>query len=161
MRDVTLPAALLFTALGLALAFAPRRAWVPCFFAVISSLAAFTFLSLPPRWLEGILGGCWMSVIATAAMPHFPRGLRPVTALGLAVNAGIWAGAIASISGSRVALVDALPCLLVVLPASWVSSRFTTVPVRVVSSWVMVVAVLAVTLQVLPVTPGYLPDHLE
>jgi len=31
----------------------------------------------------------------------------------------------------------------------------------VMSSWVIAVAVLALTLQLLPVTPGYLPDHLE
>jgi len=30
-----------------------------------------------------------------------------------------------------------------------------------VSSWVIAIAALAATLQLLPVTPGYLPDHLE
>jgi len=156
-----LPAALLFTALGLALAFVPRRTWAQCFLALISILATLSFLPLPQRWLEGTFAGCWMSVIATAATLHLRRGLRPVAAIALAVNAGIWAGAVASVSGSRPGLLSALPSLLVVLPASWVSSRFTAVPVKVVSSWVMVVAVLAVALQVLPVTPGYLPDHLE
>jgi hypothetical protein len=32
---------------------------------------------------------------------------------------------------------------------------------RIVSSWLIAVALLAATLQMLPVTPGYLPDHLE
>jgi len=30
-----------------------------------------------------------------------------------------------------------------------------------VSSWIIAIAVLAGTLQLLAVTPGYLPDHLE
>jgi hypothetical protein len=33
--------------------------------------------------------------------------------------------------------------------------------VKVVSSWLIAVAVLAATLQFLPVTPGYMPDHLD
>jgi hypothetical protein len=40
-------------------------------------------------------------------------------------------------------------------------ARFGPLAIKVVSSWVIVIAVLAATLQVLPVTPGYLPDHLE
>ena len=60
-----------------------------------------------------------------------------------------------------VCVLQALPFVLIFLPASWVVARTTSIPVKVVSSWVIAVAVLAATLQLLPVTPGYLPDHLE
>lgn len=161
MRGGVAPAALLFLALGLALAFAPRSARVPSLLVLCATLGAFTFLPLPQAWLEGVFLGCWVSVIATAASVHLVRGLGPFTALLLSLNAGIWAGAVSSLSGARLDLLKALPCLLISVPASWVVRRHASVPVKVVSSWVMAVAVLAVTLQLLPVTPGYLPDHME
>ena len=34
-------------------------------------------------------------------------------------------------------------------------------PLKVLSSWLIAVVALAATLELLPVTPGYLPDHLD
>jgi hypothetical protein len=79
----------------------------------------------------------------------------------LSLNAGAWAGAAIRLSGSWVDLSIALPCALLVFPAAWAVGRYASIPVKVVSSWVIAVAVLAATLQFLAVTPGYLPDHLE
>jgi hypothetical protein len=39
--------------------------------------------------------------------------------------------------------------------------RRVVIALKVVASWVMAIMVLAALLRVLPVTPGYLPDHLE
>jgi len=64
------PPALLFAALGLALAFAPRAAWRRACSRSFVTLCSFTFLSVPPGWLEGVFLGCWISVIATAASVH-------------------------------------------------------------------------------------------
>jgi len=75
MRGGVVPPALLFAALGLALAFAPRAAWAPSLLALFVTLCSFTFLSVPPGWLEGVFLGCWISVIATAASVHLVRGL--------------------------------------------------------------------------------------
>jgi hypothetical protein len=161
MRGGVLPPALLFIALGLALAFAPRRAWVPSFLALFATLGACTLLPVPHVWLEGVFLGCWISVIVTAANVHLIRGLRPWTASALSVNTGVWASAVVSVSGSRLDLLAALPCVFIFMPASWVIARRAPIAVKVVSSWVIAVAVLAATLQLLPVTPGYLPDHLE
>jgi hypothetical protein len=161
MRAGVTPAALLFVALGLALAFTPRATRAPSLLALFASLGAFTFLPAPQRWQEAAFSGCWISVIATAASVHLARGLSRFEALGLSLNAGMWASAVISVSGSRLDLLKALPWMLIVLPASWVVRRHVSVPVKVVSSWVIAVAVLAVTLQLLPVTPGYLPDHME
>jgi hypothetical protein len=160
MRVGVVPAALLFVALGLALAFAPRSARAASLLALIATLGVFTFVPTPQAWLEGVFLGCWIAVIATAASVHL-RGLGLLAALVLSVDAGIWASAVISLSGSRLDLLKALPCSLILLPASWVVRRYDSVPVKVVSSWIIAVAVLAITLQLLPVTPGYLPDHME
>ena len=162
MRGGALPPALLFTALGLALAFAPRSARVASLLALVASVSAFSFLPIPQSWLEGVYLAFWISVIATAASVHFARGLaRPSVALALSLNAGAWASGVVHLSGSPLDLVKALPCVLILFPASWVVGRHTSIPVKVVSSWIIAVAVLAATLQLLTVTPGYLPDHLE
>ena len=161
MRAGVVPAALLCLALGLALAFATRGARRSSLVALAATLGVFAFVPTPRAWLEGVFLGCWLAVIATAASVHLGRGFGLFTALVLSVNAGIWASAVISLSGSRLDLLKALACWLIVFPASWVVRRHDSVPVKVVSSWVIAVAVLAITLQLLPVTPGYLPDHLE
>jgi hypothetical protein len=161
MRGGVVPPALLFAALGLALAFAPRGAWAPSLLALLATLGAFTFLPVPQAWLEGVFLGCWISVIATAASVHLVRGVSPRAALALSVNAGVWTSAVVSLSGSRLDLLKALPCVLILFPAWWAVGRYASIPVKVVSSWVIAIAVLAATLQLLPVTPGYLPDHMD
>jgi hypothetical protein len=161
MRGGVVPPALLFVALGLALAFSPRRAWGPSLFALSLTLAAGTLVRLPQTWLEGVFFGCWASVIVTAASVHLGRGLRTWAAIALSLNAALWASAVVCLSGSKLDLLKALPCVLVFLPASWAVRKYAAIPVKVVSSWVIAVAILAATLQLLPVTPGYLPDHLE
>ena len=72
MRGGVVPPALLFVALGLALAFARRSAWIPSLLTLFATLGAFTFLPVPQVWLEGVFLGCWISVIATAAMLFEP-----------------------------------------------------------------------------------------
>lgn len=39
--------------------------------------------------------------------------------------------------------------------------RGLTLAVKVVVSWLIAVALLNAALRLLPVTPGYLPDHVE
>jgi hypothetical protein len=155
------PPALLLVALGLALAFAPRKAWAPSLLALCATLAAFAFVPVPEPWLESVFLVCWISVIVTAASVHLSGGLNAYAALALSVNAGVWASAVICLSGSRLDLLKALPCVLIFLPASWLVNRHASIAVKVASSWVIAIAILAATLQLLPVTPGYLPDHME
>jgi hypothetical protein len=155
------PPALLFAALGLALAFAPRSIWVPSLLTLFAALGLFTFVPVPQTWLEGVFLCCWISVIATAASVHLARGLSAYAALGLSLNAGIWASAVISLSGSRLDLPEALPWVFILFPASWMVGRYASIPLKVLSSWLIAIAILAATLQLLPVTPGYLPDHME
>lgn len=79
----------------------------------------------------------------------------------LAVNSGIWAGAVISVAGRKSDLLLALPCTLTLLPGAWLVRRGGRIAVKVASSWLIAIAILAATLQFLPVTPGYLPDHME
>jgi len=161
LRGGALPPALLCAALGLALAFAPRRAWGPSLVVLAGTATSVAVAPVPPSWLEAIFLGCWMSVAASAATVHLRNALSPRWAFALSLNAGFWSGAVVAIAGSRLDLLKALPCVLVLLPAAWIVGRRAPIVVKVVSSWLIAVAVLAATLQFLPVTPGYMPDHLD
>jgi hypothetical protein len=161
VRGGVLPAALLCMALGLALAFSSRRAWLLNVALLTVCATAVVFASVPASWVEGIFMGCWASIVATAAAVHAPKGLSMPAAVVLSVNAGIWVGAIAAVSGLRFNLVKTVPCVLALLPAAFIIGRRAPIVVKVVASWLVAVAVLAGTLPLLPVTPGYLPDHLE
>ena len=50
---------------------------------------------------------------------------------------------------------------LAVLPTVWSVDRRVVMALRVVASWLMAIAMLGAMLQFIPVTPGYLPDHME
>jgi hypothetical protein len=128
---------------------------------LIMTVAVLSFFPVPRAWLEGVFLCCWISVIVTAACVHLRHGLASWAALALSLNAGVWACGVVSVSGSRSDLLKALPLVLISIPASWVIARYASIPIKVVSSWVIAVALLTASLQFLPVTPGYLPDHLE
>jgi len=110
-----------------------------------------------------LAGGRFLGLlaIASAATVHLPKGLGPRAALALSINAGFWSGAVIALAGSQLDLLKALPCAFVLLPAAWLVSRRAPIAVKVVASWLIAVAILAATLQFLPVTPGYMPDHME
>ncbi|WP_040845270.1 hypothetical protein, partial [Nitrospirillum viridazoti] len=65
MRSALPPLLLLYAALALSLASAPRRAWRLCLglLALVAGVAA----TLPPPWHDGVFVGCWISVAVTAA----------------------------------------------------------------------------------------------
>lgn len=162
MRGSALAAALLCGAFGLAVGFAPRRAWTPSLVALTASATLLPMATTIPReWAEGVFLGCWTSVAATAMTAYLPRAIGFPQALVLSLNAGFWCGAVIALAGSRSDLLNALPCVLVLLPAAWMIRHRAAIVVKVVSSWLIAVSVLTATLQFLPVTPGYLPDHIE
>jgi hypothetical protein len=137
LRGGALPPALLCAAIGLALSFAPRSAWLPSVVTLTTTTFALAALPISRDWLEGVFLGCWASVAATAA------------------------GAELALTGSRLDIAKALVCVLLLFPAGFIVGWRAPIIVKVVSSWLIAVAILAATLQFLPVTPGYLPDHLD
>jgi len=161
MRDGITPCVLLFAAFGLALAFAPRSAWLPSLGALLSMLAAPSIVSSGRGWLDAAFLGCWISVIIIAGTVQLFRKLPSWAALLLSIDAGAWASAVTSLTDSRLQVLAASPCVLIAWPAVWMTRRYGPIPIRVASSWLIAIAALSGFLQFLPVTPGYLPDHLE
>ena len=134
----------------------------------MTSLAAFVVMTIgvavspvPRGCLDYAFFGCWLSVIASAATVHLRGGLSAPVALALSLNSGFWSGAVIALAGSHLDLLKALPCVLAIFPAALSVRLRIPIAVKVVSSWLIAMAVLAATLQFLPVTPGYMPDHLE
>jgi hypothetical protein len=161
MRGGALPPALLAAALGIALAFArsrERRTGL-CLFAAIA--LAVSQVPWPRPWLDGVFVACWAGVVAGAASVHLPLRLRRAVALPLAVNAGVWAGAVVALAGLPGDLIKALPWVLLAVPAARLTDTRAAIALKVAASWLIAVAALAALLPFLPVTPGYLPDHLD
>lgn len=160
MRGGALPPALLCAALGFALAFGPRRTMPLALAVLVMSAFAASFFIVPLGWQDGVFLGCWISVAGTALTVHLPKGLGQRLALFLALNAGLWVGAVISTAGSRFDLLKSLPAVLVCWPAAWLVARNRGIAIKVASSWLIAVALLAAGLTLVP-TPGYKPDHMD
>lgn len=161
MRGGVPAAMLLCAAFGLALAFAPRRVWLGCVGLVaVSAIGGFA-LKLPRSSIDLVFLLGWLSVIACAASVHLRNGLSPHLARLLAIDAGLWSGAMIAAEGRWLDLPAAWLCMLALMPAALALHWRVPIAAKVMSSWLIAIAVLAAALPYLPVTPGYLPDHLE
>ena len=160
MRGGVVPPALLFAALACMLAFAPRATRLPAVIAALVAAVSVAQAPLPPKWVEYVFLGCWASTVATAALVHFPRRLTGWRPIALGANAGVWAGATVAIAGTTLDLAKAAPWLALVIPGAWLVATKRGVAVKVVSSWLIAIALLAAVLPIVP-TPGYAPDHME
>lgn len=161
MRGGALPPALLLAALAFVLAHASLRVRIWSLVALLGAIAVLSLAALPRDWLEAAFLGCWISTAATAAAVHLPRGPGPIGGILLSLNAGFWAQAVVTLSGTPHDLLAALAVIILVVPAAWLVARRASIAVKVASSWLIAIAILAAVLPFLPVTPGYLPDHLE
>ncbi len=165
MRDATLTCTLMCVALGVLFGptATPNRVWGIVAFGVSTLVMNFVLaeLTIPPAWADVVFLNSWISVLGCAISIYLrqPVGLFP--ALLLSLNAGVWCGTVNALAGSTLGLVKALPAVAVLWPVGWAARYRDGLAVKVVATWLMAVAVLAGTLQFLPVTPGYLPDHLE
>lgn len=161
MRGGALPPALMASALGFALAFAPRRTIPSSVVAFVGVAVAASVLKPPSVWTDAIFYGCWTSIIITALLVHLPKPMSLRTTLPLAANAGFWAGAVIAAAGAPLDLARALPWVLICVPASWLIARKLGIGIKVVASWLVAVSVLAAALPTLTPTPGYVGDHME
>jgi hypothetical protein len=161
VRGGALPPALLCAALGFALAFAETKLWRVGIISVVVAAVAAAWVRLPAGWTDAVFLGCWSSTALNSARVNLVGCSGRKATVLLCVNTGIWAGAVISVAGRKADLLVALPCMVTLLPASWAVRRGGAIAVRVVCSWLLAVAILAATLQFLPVTPGYLPDHMD
>jgi hypothetical protein len=161
MRGGALPPALLCAALGLGLASAETKAVLLGLGALVVAACAIALAPVPAVWADDAFLGCWTSIIASAAIVHSPQTLRYKAAFAISLNAGVWTGALIALAPSKDELLEALPLALCAWPAAWARRRGQAIVLKVLASWLIAVAVLAATLQFLPATPGYLPDHMD
>ena len=165
MRGTVLPVTLLCA--GLALALGRSAAWIGMLGVVVLICAAaavslaLTSVGMSPGWADGVYLACWISVAGSALSVYLPRPVGVVAAVILALDAGVFCGSISALTGALQGLWAGLLGLVVLLPVGWTAQRNLLLPLKVVSSWLVAMAALAAILQFLPVTPGYLPDHVE
>ena len=161
MRGAALPPALLCLALGLGLASARGKTAVLGLAVLVVTASAVAFVPVPESWSDIVFLGCWMSIIASAAIVYAPWTLEDKAALALSLNGGVWTGALIALAPSKLGLIHALPFSLCAWPGAWARRRGEAIGLKVLASWLIGVAALAATLQFLPATPGYLPDHMD
>lgn len=160
MRGGVLPAGLIFAAIGFALAFAPGRIRLPAVLVAVAGAIVMIQFAFDVSHAEAIYLACWTSVVMAAASVHYsgPRSEWAVLPLSLACGAA--AGSVIALAGTLPDLAVAVPAVLVIVPASWLVARGNGIAVKVVSSWLIAIAILAAALPLTP-TPGYAPDHME
>lgn len=162
MRGAGISAGLLLAALAFALAFLPRR--IAAGGALLAGLAALAGTYLPPAAnLDLIYAGCWVSLVIAALGVYWPRALQrvPWLAAVLALDCGIWAGLVMASEPAAARPPWSLAALLLVIPASLCIERGWTIAPRVVTSWLLAVALLVGAIPHLVIHPGYVRDHME
>jgi hypothetical protein len=162
MMGGNVAAGLLLAVCAFMLAFVPRRTGLFGLAVSVVMLVAVVAagLALPVKWA---FAGCWISLIVTAMLVYFPQGLRPWPWLApiIAANAGFWAGQVIMVEGDWHDAMLVLPVWLVIIPAIVCVTRGWALPVRIVTSWLLAVALLVGSIPYLVVHPGYEADHKE
>jgi hypothetical protein len=157
MRDPGLLVILLATGAGLVLG--PQR-WKATLAgasgSILAMLATSAFAIGPPA--DIVWSAAWAVVAAMAMATWLPR-LGAALPVVLACAAGAVGGGL-SAAVSNLLLFLAILALSTVMTAG-VAGRGWALAPKVVAGWLLAVAALNATLAVLPVTPGYLPDHME
>lgn len=159
MNGGVLPALLVATAFALANASGAFRALALVVFVVIAAIVAL--VPIPASRSDAAHLACWISIVACGASAYAPDTLRSRFAIALAAGAGAAAGVVIAVADEPVMVALVPPVAGVAMLAARAAARHVPVAPKVVASWLIAVALLATLLQLVPVTPGYLPDHLE
>lgn len=173
MNADSLAPSLLCAAHGLALAFVRPRVrrvgaapgLIVMIAAVVASVHVMRQAWIPMAAQQMVVKqatqACWFGGVVCTASVYLPAAVLRRIAPLLAVCTGLCCGIATTGQGDGFGLLRTLPWLLLSWPAAGLIDRGAAVAVKVACSWLLAVAVLAATLAWLPVTPGYLPDHLE
>jgi hypothetical protein len=156
---------LMCAAVGIPLGLSARqiRTWGIAALGISALLAnvLLAYVRVSPTWADAFFLNSWISILGCAACVHLRHPVGVIAAAILSLNAGLWCGALNALAEAPYAALETLPAVAILWPVSWAVCYKSTVAVKVVASWLMAVALLAATLQFLPITPGYLPDHIE
>ena len=160
MNAGILPMLLISATVGLLLSLTTRRnAWFG-FAAIAASGLTVSLFALPPRLSTPIFICAWLSVIVTAVITYLPPRLPERWAIPLSINAGVWVGALSSLSGRKLDLLLAVPVVLIFILGQWIVARGLGLGIKVVASWMIAIATLSIFVSMIP-TPGYAPDHMQ
>ena len=161
MRDTHLALALLGAANGLQAGLSPGR--LPPMMAMMiglaTGLAASRLAAVATDHL--LVAACAMSILSAGAC-WLPQRARPLAAgVVLSLCSGLIAGHLAMASDLLQTAGFAGACVFAVVATVALRRRGWSLAVLVVAGWLIAIGTLNLTLTVLPVTPGYAPDHLE
>ncbi|OBX19814.1 hypothetical protein A9995_04445 [Erythrobacter sp. QSSC1-22B] len=161
MAGTDIAAGLLLAVLACALAFLGRRAaFAGAGIAAAGTLTAALFIGPVPADIA--LAGCWISVAIASLGVFWPRYPQLLVAGSLLFSAfaGLCAGLVLGQpdAGSHPLTVLAiLP--LVLAPAMLCIGRGWDIAPRILTSWLLSVAMLVGAIPYLVDHPGYVPDH--
>ena len=160
MRDGALPAIALCLIFGMMLAYvAPRTALAASLLAAAVAVVESAIV-IPVEWRSAIVIGCWSATMLFAISVYAARPLPAWAAGCSAVIAGLLVGLITDQIGRPGVLAIALPCLLIQFPARWLVSVRRAIFLKVLTSWIVAVALLSIGLTVSAgVNSG--SDHLD
>lgn len=161
MRDTALPAAILVVSVGSMLGFTTRKADFLAGAATVIAVTLATSAIRLPDTHEVVFLGTWLLIAITALSGLAAKSLPGWLAIPVAACASAFIGLLnGEGSESRIVAMMGLLVLAGTSARLFVASGHRLF-VRVAAGWLLAVAVLNVALTMLPVTPGYFPDHLE
>ena len=152
--------AILFIAAALSIAIAPTAYRLTGVVALIASAVLAAVFTYPSEWQQPILAGSWLSIMICALAVYRRQDTSQGPSILLAVNAGIWAGAVTKNFGSEQDLLQILPLAALTFPAGWLAARRASIVLKVLASWLIAVTILMVALPMVA-TPGYVQDHMN
>ena len=160
MMAVAFPMLLLGVSAALLVSASPQVFATQAVVAPAIGIVLLTFWGSLADWTSPV-AVAWPARAVTAGTAILPKRLRDV-ALPVAVataTLSIWHVVMAS--GMELLLYPLAGFVIAIAPVVCVARKGWSIANRVVASWLHAIATLNATLPLLPVTPGYLPDHLE
>lgn len=130
-----------------------------CALLAAAALAAAMWMKEDSLPQQPVLIACSISIAATALWVILPKLHRSWSALLLCANSGFWCGTLATLAPAQNVLLM-LPLALLAIPGGWIVSRGYAIALKVLSGWLVAVALLSAALP-LVTTPGYVPDHMD
>lgn len=160
MTGPAIAAGLLLAVLACALGFLPpRTAFAGA--GIAAATTVFAALAIEPVAQDIVLAGCWVSLIIAALSVFWPRYSqeRIIPAFLFCAVAGLSAGLVVGQPSGGALPVAIATVLLLALPAAICVRRGWAIAPRILTSWLLAVALLAGTIPYLVDHPGYVPDH--
>ncbi len=161
MMSAQLPAALVCASLGLALSYADPKVRIMAILSlIVSASASWVFTPFLNGAGSASLMACWAGIVIAAGAVIMGRNISLLPGLVLSTGTGASVGVVVASAGQPNDLLTSLPLVVLMLPGSWLIFRNHEVVLKVIGSWLTVIAILSAALLLTP-TAGYEPDHLE